>query len=77
MKAFGPIIGYIEATPATTKVKDQQGSFEAIGSQEIVPDQHPEETTILDFGEKALGPPETPTTNILAPIIVPIHPYEW
>jgi hypothetical protein len=46
------------------------------GSQEIVPDQHPEETTILDFGVKSLGPLEIPTTNLLAPIIVPIHPYE-
>jgi hypothetical protein len=35
-----------------------------------------EETTILDFGAEALGPSETPTTNILTPIIVPIHPYE-
>jgi hypothetical protein len=41
-----------------------------------MPDQHPEEMTILEFGVKALGPPETPTTNILAPIIIPIHPYE-
>jgi hypothetical protein len=32
--------------------------------------------TILDFGVKALGPSETPTTDLLAPIIVPIHPYE-
>jgi hypothetical protein len=41
-----------------------------------VPDQHLEETTILDFGVKDLGPPETPTTDLSAPIIVPIHPYE-
>ena len=46
------------------------------GSQETVPDQHPEETTILDFGAEALGPPKTPTIDILAPIIVLIHPYE-
>jgi hypothetical protein len=41
-----------------------------------VPDQHLEEITILDFGEKALGPTKTPNTNLLAPIIVLIHPYE-
>jgi hypothetical protein len=62
--------------PPLRRKLDQQGSFEAIGSQEIVLDQHPEETTILDFGEKDLGPFETPTTNISTPIIVPIHPYE-
>jgi hypothetical protein len=32
--------------------------------------------TILDFGAKYLGPPETPTTDISSPIIVLIHPYE-
>jgi hypothetical protein len=47
-----------------------------IGSQETVPEQHPEETTILDLGEKALGPYETPTTDLYTPIIVPIHPYK-
>jgi hypothetical protein len=41
-----------------------------------VPDQHPEETTILDFRAKDIGPHETPTTDILAPNIIPIHPYE-
>jgi hypothetical protein len=62
--------------PPLRRKLDQQGSFEATGSQEIVPDQHPEETTILDFGAKALGPSKTPTTDLSAPIIVPIHPYE-
>jgi hypothetical protein len=38
--------------------------------------QHLEETTILDYGAKSLGPPETLTTDILTPIIVSIHPYE-
>jgi hypothetical protein len=41
-----------------------------------VPNQHPEESTVLDFGAKALSPHETSTTDISAPIIVPIHPYE-
>jgi hypothetical protein len=63
-------------SPPLRRRLDQQGSFEATGSQEIVPNQHPEETTILEFGAKDLVPPETPTTNILAPIILPIHPYE-
>jgi hypothetical protein len=63
------------APPPLRRKLDQQGSFEATRSHEIVPDQHPEEITILDVGAKALGPYETPTTNILTPIIVPIHPY--
>jgi hypothetical protein len=46
------------------------------GSQEIVPNQHPEETTVLDFGAKDLGPPKTPNTDLSVPIIVPIHPFE-
>jgi hypothetical protein len=62
--------------PPLRQKLDQQGSFEVNGSQEIIPDQHPEETTILDFGEKALVPSETPTTDLSAPIIVLIHPYE-
>jgi hypothetical protein len=62
--------------PPLRRKLDQQGSFEATGSQEIVPDQHLKETTVLDFGAKALGPPETPTTDLSTPIIVPIHPYE-
>jgi hypothetical protein len=35
-----------------------------------------EESTILDLGVKALGPVETPTTDFLAPFIVPIQFYE-
>jgi hypothetical protein len=41
-----------------------------------MPDQHPEESTILDFGVKSLGPPKKSTIDLLAPNIVPIHPYE-
>jgi hypothetical protein len=41
-----------------------------------VPDQHPEESTILNLGEKAFGLIETSTTNISAPTIVSIHLYE-
>jgi hypothetical protein len=40
-----------------------------------VPDQHPEEPTISDLGVEALGPPETPTTDLSVPIIVQIYPY--
>jgi hypothetical protein len=62
--------------PPLRRKLDQKGSFEVTRSQEIVPNQHPEETTILDFGVKALGPPETTTTDLLAPITILIHPYE-
>jgi hypothetical protein len=62
--------------PPLRRKLDQQGSFEATGSQEIVPDQHPEESTILDLGAKAFGLVETSTTDLSAPTIVPIHPYE-
>jgi hypothetical protein len=53
-----------------------EGSFEAAGSQETVPDQHLEEPTISYLGVEALGPPETPITDFSAPIIVQIYPYE-
>jgi hypothetical protein len=76
-KASGPVASYTGATPPPLRQKlDQQGSFEATRSQEIVTNQHPEEATILDFGAKALGPPETLTTDNSAPTIVPIHPYK-
>jgi hypothetical protein len=39
-------------------------------------DQHLEESTILDLGVNSLGPVETPTTEFLAPFIVPIQFYE-
>ena len=41
-----------------------------------MPDQHPKEPTISYLGGKSLGPSETPTTDILVPIIVQIYPYE-
>jgi hypothetical protein len=67
----------LEPPPPPLRQKlDQQGSFEATRSQEIMPDQHLEESTVLEFGVKALGPPETSTTDILAPSIVSIHPYK-
>ena len=76
-KASGPVASYTGATPPPLRQKlDQQGSFEATRSQEIVPDQHPEESTILDLGEKYFGLVETSTTDLSAPTIVPIHPYE-
>ena len=62
--------------PPLRRKLDQQGSFEATESQEIVPDQHPEESIILDLGVKYFGLVETSTTNILTPTIIPIHPYE-
>jgi hypothetical protein len=62
--------------PPLRRKLDQQGSFEAIRSQEIVPDQHPKESTILDLGAQDFGLVETSTTDLSAPTIVPIHPYE-
>jgi hypothetical protein len=38
--------------------------------------QPPEESTILDLEAKTLGLVETPTTDFLAPFIVPIQFYE-
>jgi hypothetical protein len=52
---------------------DQQGYFEATGLQTIVPEQPPEELTILNLESTALGSIETSTTVILAPFIVPIQ----
>jgi hypothetical protein len=44
--------------------------------QAIVPDQQPEESTILDLEAHALSMVETPTTDFLTPFIVPIQFYE-
>jgi hypothetical protein len=41
-----------------------------------VPKQPLEELTILDLEETALGSIETPTTDLLATLIVPIQFYE-
>jgi hypothetical protein len=41
-----------------------------------VPEQTPEDSTSLDLQATALGPVETPTTDFLAPFIVPIQFYE-
>ena len=62
--------------PPLRRKLDQQGSFEETGSQETVLDQHPKGTIVLDLGGKYLGPSETPTTDIFAPIITQIHSYE-
>jgi hypothetical protein len=67
----------LEPPPQPLRRKlDQQGSFEATGLQAIVPDQNLEESTILDLEVNALGPVETPTTDFLAPFIVPVQFYE-
>jgi hypothetical protein len=62
--------------PPLIRKLDQQGSFEVIGLQTIVPDQPPEESTILDLEATTLGPVETTTTDFLVPFIVPIQFYE-
>jgi hypothetical protein len=46
------------------------------GSQEIVPNQHLEESTILYLEEKYFCLVESSTTDLSTPSIVPIHPYE-
>jgi hypothetical protein len=67
----------LEPPPPPLRWKlDQQGSFEATRLQTIVLEQPPEESTILDLEENALGSVETPTTDLLAPFIVPIQFHE-
>jgi hypothetical protein len=68
----------LEPSPPPLRWKlDQQGSFEAVGLQTIVPEQPLEESTILNLETTALGSVETPTTDILAPFIVSIQFHEW
>jgi hypothetical protein len=62
--------------PPLMQKLDQQGSFEVTRLQTFVPKQIPEESTILDLEATALGSVETPTIDILAPFIVPIHFHE-
>jgi hypothetical protein len=64
-----PVI--LEPPPPPLRRKlDQQGYFEEIGLQTIVPEQLPEESTTN------LGSVETPTTDIWPQVIVPIQFYE-
>jgi hypothetical protein len=63
-------------SPPLRQKLDQQGSFEVTGLQTFVPEQLPEESTILDLEKATLGLVETPTTDILAPFIVPIQFHE-
>jgi len=62
--------------PPLRRKLDEQGSFEATGLQTFVPEQLPEESTILNLEASTLGSIETPTTDILAPFIVPIQFHE-
>jgi hypothetical protein len=59
--------------PPLRRTLDQQGSFEATGLQTFVPEQLSKESTVLDLEATTLGSVETPTTDILAPFIVPIQ----
>jgi hypothetical protein len=64
----------LEPPPPPLRWKlDQQGCFEATRLQTFVPEQISEESPILDLEAVALGSVETPTTDILAPFIVPIQ----
>jgi hypothetical protein len=71
-----PLVTLEPPPPPLRRKLDQQGSFEATGSQAIMPDQHLEQSTVLDLGENSLGPVATPTTDFLTPFIVPIQFYE-
>jgi hypothetical protein len=71
-----PLVTLEPPPPPLRRKLDQQGSFEATRLQTIVPDQPPKESTIFDLEETALGLVETPTTDFLAPFIVPIQFYE-
>jgi hypothetical protein len=64
-----PVI--LEPSPAPLRRKiDQQGSFEEIGLQTIVPEQ------LLEESNANLGSDETPTTDTWPQVIVPIQFYE-
>jgi hypothetical protein len=64
----------LEPPPPPLRWKlDQQGSFEATGLQTFVPEQLLKESIILNLEVAAFGSIETPTTDILAPFIVPIQ----
>jgi hypothetical protein len=67
-----PLVTLEPPPPPLRQKIDQQGSFEATGSQPIVPEQHLEELTILDLEATALGSFETPTIDFLSPLIIPI-----
>ena len=71
-----PLVTLEPPPPPLRRKLDQQGSFEATGLQAIVPNQHPKESTVLDLEANSLSPIETPTTDFLAPFIVPIQFYE-
>jgi hypothetical protein len=61
----------LEPPPPPLRQKlDQQGPFEATGLQTFVPKQLPEESTTN------IGSVEAPTTDFLAPFIVPIQFHE-
>jgi hypothetical protein len=62
--------------PPLRRKLDQQGSFQATGLQTFVPEQLPEGSTVLNLEAAALGSVEIPTTDILAPFIVPIQFHE-
>jgi hypothetical protein len=65
-----PLVTLEPPPPPLRRKLDQQGSFEAIGLQTFVPEQ------ILKESNIDIGLVETPTTDILAPFIVPIQFHE-
>jgi hypothetical protein len=71
-----PLVTLESPPPPLRRKLDQQGYFEVIGLQTIVPEQPPEESTILEVEATTLGLVETSTTDLLAPFIVPIQFHE-
>jgi hypothetical protein len=78
-----PSVDLAPPSPPRRKKLDQQGSFEATGLQEIVPDSSPrgenlimEEPIISKIRAQALGLYNPLSTNLSVPIIVQVQPYE-
>jgi hypothetical protein len=67
--------------PPLRRRLDQQGSFEAIMTQETMPDptsrgehSYPEEPTISDLGVEALGPYNPSITNFSVLLLIHLAP---
>jgi hypothetical protein len=71
-----PLVTLEPPPPPLRQKLHQQGSFKATKLQTIVPEQPLEKLTILDLEETSLGSVETPTTDFLAPFLVPIQFHE-
>jgi hypothetical protein len=68
-----PLVTLEPPPPPLRRKLDQQGSFEVIGLQTIVPEQPSKESTISNLEATTLGSVKTSTTDLLTPFIVPIQ----